>query len=304
MSPRTLLTAVLAGVAIVGAAATLGALWWITGWAAERGAAVEREALVYSAAGLLVLFAIFALGLAIMEVRLIRPLTTLSRQVHTAARSRGERGVQVAGAHGLGRLPDDVTALAAEVISGRREMVKAMAVATARAEEEKSRLEAILIDLSEGVLVCSLDHRVMLYNQSAVRILGAPEQLGLGRLLFGLVTQEPIEHTLEQLQLRLRAGSDPSPADHSTSFVCATVDARSLLQGRMSLVIGADGTATGYVLTLVDISKDIVELANRDSLLRQATDGLRAPVANLRAAAETIAAFPTCPAASAPRSSR
>ena len=292
MRPRSLLTVVLAVVAVVGAAATLGALWWAADWAAARGAAIERESLVYGAAGLLVLFAVFAAAWAVVEVRLLRPLTTLSRQVHTTARSRGERGIQLTGGHALGRLPDDVVALATEVIAGRREMVKAMAAATARADEEKSRLEAILIDLSEGVLVCSLDHRLMLYNQSAVRILGAPDQLGLGRSLFGLVTQEPIEHTLEQLQLRLRAGSDPSPADHGTSFVCATVDARSLLQGRMSLVLGADGTATGYVLTLADISKDIVELANRDSLLRQATDGLRAPVANLRAAAETLATFP------------
>ena len=60
----------------------------------------------------------------------------------------------------------------------------------------------------------------------------------------------------------------------------------------MSLVINRDGSMNGYVLTFTDIGRDVVELANRDSLLRQATEGMRPPVANLRAAAETLAAFP------------
>jgi DNA polymerase-3 subunit epsilon len=60
----------------------------------------------------------------------------------------------------------------------------------------------------------------------------------------------------------------------------------------MMLIRGGDHAPTGYILTLTDVTSDIAELNRRDRLLRAATTGLRAPLANLRAAAETLGAFP------------
>jgi len=288
MTPRIFMLVVLAAVGVAAAAVLGGALWLLSS-ASDLPASA---ALMIAGAGVVLLFLAVAVAWALVELRVLRPLASLTGQAHALANSRAERDVEIATGHALGRLPETVNELARGLISARHEIVKAMTTATARIDEEKGRLEAILIDLSEGVLVCNLNHRVMLYNQAAVRLLGAPEQLGLGRSLFGLVTREPIQHTLEQLQYRLRQGRELSPTEHGTSFVCATVDARTLLQGRMSLVLDAHGAITGYVLSVTDISKDVVDLAQRDTLLRQATEGLRAPVANLRAAAETLASFP------------
>ena len=75
----------------------------------------------------------------------------------------------------------------------------------------------------------------------------------------------------------------------SALIVCATVDGRHILQGRVSLVIDPEQkSAAGYVVTFEDVTGELATLGKRDSLLRQAVEGLRRPVANLRAAIETL----------------
>ncbi|MEK7246425.1 MAG: 3'-5' exonuclease, partial [Pseudomonadota bacterium] len=49
-------------------------------------------------------------------------------------------------------------------------------------------------------------------------------------------------------------------------------------------------------LTLADATQQIAALGKRDTLLRAAIEGVRGPIANLRAAAETLAAHPEMPA--------
>jgi DNA polymerase-3 subunit epsilon len=191
-------------------------------------------------------------------------------------------------------LSDGARLLVERAAALRQEMQAAVARAAAGLEEQKRRLEAILLDLTEGVLVCNLEHQILLYNRAAVRLLGAPEAIGLGRSLFGLVTREPILHTLEILTAQ--AGSDDEGEGPVAAVVAATVNARTLLRGRMSLVTGDGGSAAGYVLSFADISAEIADLARRDALLRAATEGLRGPVANIRAIAETL---PTVPAGEA-----
>jgi DNA polymerase-3 subunit epsilon len=292
MTPRLFLTLILAGFAIVTAGLMGLGLWYVgQAWEEEAGDLAARLMIAGGIGGLSILL-LAAIAWALAEQRLVRPIVALSRQAYALAHSRADRSIDVPDPHALGRLPRHVGEIAGQLVGTRHEVAKAMGSATARVDEEKGRLEAILIDLTEGVLVCTLGHRVMLYNQSAVRILNAPDQLGLGRSVFGLLTREPIEHTLEQLHYRRRQGTELSPSENSTAFVCATVDSRTLLQGRMSLVLDRQGEPTGYVVTLTDISKDVVDLAQRDALLREATEGLRSPVANLRAAAETLASFP------------
>ena len=291
MTPRLFITLTLVGFAVATAGLLALGIWYV-GSAAMGGGDLAARLLIAGGIGGVTILLIAAIAWGLSELRLVRPIDALSRQAYALANSRADRSIDVPSPHALGRLPRHVGEIASQLVGTRHEIAKAIGSTTARVDEEKGRLEAILIDLTEGVLVCTLGHRVMLYNQSAVRILNAPDQLGLGRSLFGLLTREPIEHTLEQLQFRRQQGNELSPSENSTAFVCATVDSRTLLQGRMSLVLGRQGEPTGYVVTMTDISKDVVDLAQRDALLREATEGLRSPVANLRAAAETLASFP------------
>jgi DNA polymerase-3 subunit epsilon len=245
--------------------------------------------------GMLVLF---AAAWAVLHVWVVRPIRALTAEAETLALTQQSRALLMPPRHALERLPRAVEQLAQKLAASRGGTAQAIAAATQRAEEQKSWLEAILLDLTEGIIVCNLDHRILLYNSASARILNMREALGLGRSLFGLLTAEPLLQTLELLQ----QGGQPSGvaggvADEreqpSHRFVCATVDVGTLLETRMSLVRQPSGAASGYVLSFADIGPQIENLALRDGILRETMVEWRRPLANLRAAVETLFANPT-----------
>ena len=223
------------------------------------------------------------------------PVARLAGEVRLVVDAKGAGPIDPAGYRCLEPLPAAVNALAERFQRARGAVDDAVAAATARAEEQKGRLEALLRDLSEGVIVCNLNHEILLYNHMTVRILGGAAEFGLGRTLFRFITREPVLHMLDWLTAQPDLGR--SGAHGSTgAFVCATADARVLLQGRMSLIVDERDVVMGYVLTLADATQRIAALGERDALLRSAIEGVRGPIANLRAAAETLVAHPEMPA--------
>ena len=232
---------------------------------------------------------------ALLGHLLAAPLARLAGEVRLIAETKGAARIDPAAYRFLGALPRAILGLADQFQRARSVVNDAVAAATARAEEQKGRLEALLRDLSEGVIVCNLNHEILLYNHMAVRILGGAAEFGLGRTLFSFITREPVLHMLEWLTDQPDRGRSGAPGS-AGAFVCATADARTLLQGRMSLIVDDRNTVAGYVLTLADATQQIAALGKRDTLLRAAIEGVRGPIANLRAAAETLAAHPEMPA--------
>jgi len=238
----------------------------------------------------LALVLVAAMGWAWHHRAVERPLAALERQIHTL-RHTGAGEISPPDAHALGALPDEIAALGRELVAARRDIVAAMAGASERADQQRSRLEAVLFVLAQGVVVCSLDHRILLYNKAAQSLLGRSEALGLGRSLFNLVRREAVEHALEGLRLDTRDPGDLR-AMKPVPLVCGTIDGRRLLSGALTAIVEPDRGLTGYVVVFSDKSQEIAELAERDALILAATEGLRAPIANLRAAAETVSAHP------------
>lgn len=232
-----------------------------------------------------------------------------ARLLRAAAALAGEAAVIGHGSDGA-RVPPErfpellpavraLNELAERLNAARRDTARIVAESTAAAEEQKSRLGAVLRDLHEGVLVCNLQHQILLYNQTALDLLGLRDEIGLGRNLLHFLAPEPVTHALERLRLRVREGRHLTHAHGTTAqFVGGTRDGAVLLEGRMSVILqegeaSGDGSGmTGYVITLSDATRQLAALGRRDALLREATDGMRAPVANLRAALETLADTP------------
>ncbi|MDX1656783.1 MAG: PAS domain-containing protein, partial [Candidatus Competibacteraceae bacterium] len=251
------------------------------------------------ARGPLMLFALFgSLGFVVVTVffwrilvrGLLRPLEVVAREVRTLTQSKQlDRPLRVPEGQRLGELPEAVEGMIDELRRSRREAVRAMATATARVEQEKGWLEMILLELvPNGVVVCSLDHRILLYNRPAGRLFHFSHALGLGRSLFDLVAGEPVRHALERLQYRLhRVWQDVGPP-----FVCASRDARLMFKARIALILDQDRRPTGYVLSLEDLSAQLVELQRSAARQRAVTRDMRGPLGSLRAAAENLAAFP------------
>jgi DNA polymerase-3 subunit epsilon len=186
-------------------------------------------------------------------------------------------------------LAESTRLLAQRLAQLRHESDRLAAASAIRVEGEKVRLEAILRDLSEAVVVCDLESRVLLYNHAALLLLSPAGELGLGRSLFNVAGREPIRYTLEMLRERQGAGERD---DLQADFVGSTVKGERILLAHLRLILESDGSCKSYVLALTDATQELEEVRQRDALLTATTEGMRAPVTNLLAASEMLGGYP------------
>src|SRR6266545_194856 len=146
----------LAALALAAFAVSGVALWQ----AVQGGGAVG----VYMSIAFAVVAALVGLAWALLHVKLLKPLAALKRELLMQSQIRVDRPLAVDRGHLLNGLPTAVDKILGALRAARGETQEAVDAATRRAEEQKSRLEAILLDLSEGVIVCNLEHRILLYN--------------------------------------------------------------------------------------------------------------------------------------------
>jgi DNA polymerase-3 subunit epsilon len=190
--------------------------------------------------------------------------------------------------NGLARQRDD---LRADVDAQVRESGRAV-------EQERNRLAALMAELTQSVVVCNLDGRILLYNNrartqfralsSAPALADGTELIGLGRSIYAVIDRALIAHALESVQQRLQRGA----AHPSAQFVTGT-RAGQLLRVQMAPVraIGGDSPEAplnGFVLMLDNITRDFADEAERDRLLHALTEGSRASLGNLQAAVEML----------------
>jgi DNA polymerase-3 subunit epsilon len=226
------------------------------------------------------------------------PASTLAEAVETLLRNPGRaEPFPYTEQHSLGRLPDAVYSLAealrTHVLDYRRELSRA----ESRVEERRDWLAVALRDLSEAVLVCDLQHRILFRNAAAERVIGCGKGLAEGQVLDTRIPGGALDHGLTCLRARWEALRHLRKDDvGAASFVCRTRDGRTL-QGRMSLVRGGKRGPGGYVVALRDLAEEWAALEPREVLRNTLTRDLRGPLGALRAAAETLADFPEMAAA-------
>lgn len=165
-------------------------------------------------------------------------------------------------------------------------------------EQEKSRLAALMSELTQSVVVCSLDGRVILYNNrarmqfralsEAPAVAGGAELIGLGRSIYTVFDRRLIAHALESVQQRMQHGA----ASPSAQFV-TTAGAGQLLRIQMTPVrastVDADSPAiTGFVLMLDNITRELEDESARDRLLHGLTESSRSSLANMQAALDML----------------
>jgi DNA polymerase-3 subunit epsilon len=256
----------------------------------ETAAEVRDLVIVYGGAMAFLLVAIIAVTWAYLDHALVQPLAAVVRGIQTVVHAKSDYRIEIEEAHQLDGLPRVVNELIRELGLARTSVNEAIDKATTSIESQKNQLATILMDLHEGVIVCTLNHRILLYNKRALELLRICGDIGLDRSLFRFLAQRPILHALSRLTNRLAQGRYESRlGGHTVPFVGSTTNGKHTLEGRMSLIVESGQTPTGYVLSFEDFTDELAALALRDRLLREATEGLRQPVGNLRAAAEILA---------------
>jgi len=243
---------------------------------------------VYGGMAALAAVAAVAIGWFMVDRLLAGPMTSLARSLRMALRANPDHRYDPEEAGNLGEL----SAAASDVLDALARHGTALdsqiEVATNAMKTEKARLESVLRDLHEGVIICNLNHRVLLYNHRALELLGSGGELGLGRSLFDFTNRQPFFHALERLTTRLLDGRSQERG-LTVPIIAATADGGTTFEGKMTLLLDEDGNPASYLVTLDDRTDELAELGRRDALLRDATDGIRRPLASLSSAAEILA---------------
>lgn len=237
-------------------------------------------------AGILAGFA--ALGLVagvwyLFDLNVAKPIETLSGALRARAHSDVTADMDSAIARYLGDLAPAAHAAAQSLAETRSALAEAVARETLRLGSEKARLEALLSDVPVGVILCSVDHTLVFYNSPAADVIGAGRgeglEAGLDRKLFDYLHAAPLRHAHD----RLLATADP---DAASDLLCTTTAGARVLAARMRLL--GDGGASGYVLTLRDITGDMALEARREAMLAEALDSIRRPTATLATLVEVL----------------
>ncbi|GLS14957.1 exonuclease domain-containing protein [Hydrogenophaga electricum] len=181
----------------------------------------------------------------------------------------------------------------------RRQMDGKVREAAAGIEQERNRLAALMAELTQSVVVCNLDGRILLYNQrarlqfkalsQAPGVAGGSELVGLGRSIYTVFDRKLVAHALENIQQRLLRGA----AQPSAQFVTST-EAGQLLRVQMTPVRATtagseDGPVIGgFVLMLENITREFELESARDRVLNTLTERSRASLASIQAAIEML----------------
>lgn len=276
---------------------------------AERGEVAQllREHAPHLVVVSLLLFAPLVFILRVLFRRYVAAPRKLAEDVRIMTTANPSHRAPRRGSAEMKRLAGDVNDFAEAREALARDVEKRIREANARIEEEKNRLAALTSELAQSVLMCNIEGRILLYNARAMQLLrqtldgaAAPGKghslVGLGRSVFAIFDRNLIIHALESIHERLRQGVT-SPA---ANFV-TTAPAGQLVRVQMAPVFGsaldaasgrAGGAISGFVLVLDDITRRIETGGRRDLLLQTLTQGTRASLGSMRAAVETIAAFP------------
>jgi len=290
----------IAGVLALWLGAT-AAMLWATLDAAERA---QAAALLGPRAALLVFAAVPALaGLAAVVPRAWRRWVAAPAQlledtrVLLATDARRDLASPAGGAD-LQGLAAAVNQLVAQREQLRADVAQQVQAASRGIAQERNRLAALMSELSQAVVVCNLDGRILLYNGSArstFRTLSSTpsladgaELIGLGRSIYQVFDRKLVAHALERIQQLLQRGV----ADPSAQFLTSTASGQ-LLRVQMAPVrsVAADDSAAtlnGFVLMLANITREFDQATQQDQLLLGLTEGSRASLGNLQAALEML----------------
>lgn len=243
-----------------------------------------------------ILLAVGALVAAVLTRAFLAPVRRLAESTRLIAAGNPSHRARAEGPAEVHQLALAINALADrhETLTGGVE--EQIHQARADLDNEKSRLAALMSELASGVVVCTIEGRILLYNEHARQMFsasGVPGFLGLGRSLFSLLDRQLVVHALDQLRHRLAQG-DPKPV----SVFLASPGPALLLRVRMAPVTGtavAPGERqepSGFVLLMDDVGAEVALFEQRDHVLEQLIQSARASLASIRMAAENLESFP------------
>ena len=151
----------------------------------------------------------------------------LGEDLQVLLKSGVDRELPATGSAGSRALAAGVNALVRQRAELRADIEVRVLEASREVEQERNRLAALMAELTQSVVVCNLDGRILLFNARArlqfralggAPALGGAEPLALGRSIYAALDRQLVAHALESVQQRLLRGV----AHPSAQFVTTT----------------------------------------------------------------------------------
>lgn len=159
------------------------------------------------------------------------------------------------------------------------------------------RLETIMGDFKEAIVICDPQAWILLFNPQAKQLFRNTLALNIRHSLFGLCHQAPFEDAFRLLQHRSAEGGRFGAELTEVRFVCSTIKDAMLLNCHLRLIPVERLHDPVFVLFFSPISQQIDETGWKASSLAKMIEELRRPLANLNAAAENLQTNPEMPRA-------
>jgi DNA polymerase-3 subunit epsilon len=152
--------------------------------------------------------------------------------------------------------------------------------------DHETLLQTLLHEIQDGVIVCSPDATITLFNQTASDLFGPSQAISHGVSFYSLCLQAPVEHALRLLHYQAQDKTGDHEKRSSIQFTNAASNKRKFFFCRLSLL--PPQTENGFIIILRDVS----DWYSPNNILSNKTDAFRAPLTNLRAALENLTEHP------------
>jgi len=296
LAQRALLAALAPGLALGLWIALTTAMVWATLSTQER--TLLGDVLEPRIALTLMAWLVCSVLLALLARRLfgdhVEALARLDEETRVQLAGRTDRALPDAGSAQVRGLAATIQALVAQRSALQDDMQRQVQAASQQVDHERRRLAALMAELTQSVVVCNLDGRVLLYNNRArlqFRALSdvpglaeGASTIGLGRSIYTVFERQLVDHALDTIRQRMARGS----TNPSAQFVTTTRNGQ-LLRVQMAAVLDTPGPVLGgFVLMLDNVTREFEQESLRDQLLHGMTEGSRGSLANLQAAVDML----------------
>jgi DNA polymerase-3 subunit epsilon len=249
------------------------------------------------------LFLFFILGWALDVIykSYISPIRKLSEETALINSANPAHRIQAGGGPDIRRLCREINAGADRYESLAQNVEAKIHLAKSELETEKNTLAAMMAELPEGILICNQEGDILFYNQRAKVLLTgdlddpihsvdegeSARYLGLRRSVFDIIDKHLVSHALDDIFEKLKQ----SRTDAVAYFVYTGI-AGSLLKVETVPILNQKGHFSGFILIIHDITQQL-ETDNHINLsFKSLLQKIRASLAGIRTAVETILEYP------------
>jgi len=265
-------------------------------------AQIIREYFAYFFIAIFFLIAAVFIGLDAIFHNYIIPISKITEQTAIIATVNSSFRIKLDGSQDIQRLAEIINLGAERYEMVRRDTNARIGKAKAELEAEKNVLAGFIGGLPQGVLVCNQEGRILLYNRQARNLLTPmgddPEHgdangearggyIGLGRSINNILDRNLLQHAQEELEQKLA-----EPGSLAVAQFLVVGHGGNFINAEMAPILDAEEHLNGFILVLQNITAQLKSKQQITLNIQKFTTLMRASVAGIRSAIESIIDYP------------